>query len=513
MKKIFTLLLVACFSATLFGQILVSTEASKRNIILEELTGKTCQFCPDGHKIAQNLMKQYPDRFFAINVHQGGYASGTPNYTTPYGNALASQAGMGQNNTGYPAGTVNRQVFSGVALMGASYFLYDRGKWASCASKGLAEASPLNVAAKGTINSENRKLTLLVEVYYTGNSVEPTNKLTLAMMQNEILGPQTGGQQYYPEMMVGGQYRHMHMLRDFITGQWGVDVSPTMEGSFWSQIFEYDIPEHFNNIDVVLENLEFVVFVAENTKTIISGANVVVEFGTSYKIEASAGENGTISSEGELNYPSNVGTTYTFIPDADYEVEEVFIDGEPMGMAQATEYTFPLVDKEYTIHVTFRLATHTTSYIITASADENGTITPAGETTYSEGESATYTFTPAANYEVEEVFIDGEPMDMPQTTGYTFTELDKDHTIHVMFRLIESIKDVNGITIAVAPNPIKDQLFVTGMYDKLEIFSISGQILTTEYNQSSIDVNNLAKGIYFVKIQTNGQICTFKIVK
>jgi fibronectin type 3 domain-containing protein len=273
MKKLLSFLLVACFSATLFAQTIVSTEPSNRNIILEEFTGKTCQYCPDGHKRAQQLMAQYPGRFFAINVHQGGYASGTPNYTTPYGDALANQAGI----PGYPAGTVNRQVFQGVPLMTPTNFAYDRSRWASCANIGMAEPSCLNIAASGVINKTTRHLSLLVEVYYTGNATQSTNKLTVAMMQNEILGPQTGGSTWYPEMMVGGLYRHMHMLRDYVNGtQWGMEVSPTTAGSFWTHTFEYDIPQHFNNIDVVLDDLEFVVFVCENNQKIITGVEAII---------------------------------------------------------------------------------------------------------------------------------------------------------------------------------------------------------------------------------------------
>jgi len=76
-----------------------------------------------------------------------------------------------------------------------------------------------------------------------------------------------------------------------------------------------------------------------------------------------------------------------------------------------------------------------------------------------------------------------------------------------------SIKDVNEVAISIAPNPVNDRLYVTGMYDKLEVISISGQVLTTVYNQPSVDVSRLAKGIYFVKIQSNGQTTTFKVVK
>jgi len=658
MKKIFTLLLVACFSVTLFAQTIVSTEPSNRNVILEEFTGKTCQFCPDGHKRAQQLMNQYPDRFFAINVHQGGYASGTPNYTTPYGNALAQQAGMGAANTGYPAGTINRQAFAGVALMGSSQFLYDRGQWANATSKALIEPSCLNVAAEGTLDWNTRQLTLLVEVYYTGNAVQTTNKLTVAMLQNEILGPQTGGSQYYPEMMVGSLYRHMHMLRDFITGQWGMDVTPTTTGSFWSHTFEYSIPPHFNNIDVVLEDLEFLVYVAENEKTIISAAHanvthinlpeiggrldelneiqvldcsddarafmkiknvgqtVITSAEFSYtiaggdpqtyiwdnreitsmasdtvhlpafqiqpyqnqvvKVDLVKVNNETLPTSSKTitikkDVVSGVDTMKLIITTDQYASETTFkvfnpdgtvlLQGGPwgnLGGAGTTprEFDFiPTMDGCHRVEVydsygdginagygagNVKILDHTGSqiyynngqfgskltamvtignppppptYIITATAGENGTISPAGETEYEEGENAEYIFTPDSDYEVDEVFIDGELIDLEEATSYTFLAVNEDHTIHVTFKLVEGIKDINGVAISVAPNPIYDKLLVTGMYDKLEIVSISGQILITTYNQPVIDVNGLAKGFYLVKIQTNGQVRTFKVVK
>jgi len=726
MKKILLFLFVTGFLVTLFSQTIVSTTPSNRNMILEEFTGKACQYCPDGHKRAQLLMNQYPDRFFAINVHQGSYASGTPNYTTPYGNALATQAGI----PGYPAGTVNRQVFSGVSLMTPTNYAYSRDRWGQCAAIGLAQPSSLNVAAVGTLDVSTRHLTLLVEVYYTGNAVESTNKLTVAMLQSEILGPQTGATQYYPEMMVGNLYRHMHMLRDYVTGtQWGMDVTPTTSGSFWSYTFEYDIPKNINNIDVVLEDLEFIVFVAENQQTIITGSkanityvglpavaariegvteipivdcysdadayiklrnigqdpvtsaeiqysvagetpntfvwnkreitsmnsdtihlptfkvqpyqNQVVninlikinnqpitadpksitikkdfvkgdavmklvittdrycsettfqifnpdgtvllsggpwpdltgngttvrefdfiptmdgchkvevydaygdginagygagnvkildnqgnqiyynngQFGTKltatvgvnlnyFTITASAGGHGTISPTGAKEYVEGESVSYIFTPDPGYAVDKVLVDGAPVEFTNNC-YTFPAVDKDYTINVTFK---GTAYYKITATAGENGTIFPDGEKEFLVGENAEYIFTPNPNYVVDELFVDGVSVGFTNNS-YTFLVIDKDYTIHVTFKSTESIKDVNGVTISVAPNPVNDKLMVTGIYDKLEIFSLSGQILTTAYHQPFINVTHLAKGIYFVKIQSNGQICTFKVVK
>jgi hypothetical protein len=443
-------------------------------------------------------------------VHQGGYATGTPNYTTPYGNSLASQAGMGAANTGYPAGTVNRQAFTGVGVMGSSQYLYDRGRWGSCASIGLNQPSCLNIAAKGVIDPATRKLTLLVEIYYTADAEEITNKLTVAMLQNEILGPQTGGAANYPEMMVGGQYRHMHMLRDYVTAtQWGMSVSPTTEGTFWSHTFTYNIPEQINNVPVVLENLEFVVFVAENNKTIISGTEAIIDDNDAeYTITTSEEEHGSIVQRGDNVFPVGTQAIFTITPDEGYKTKEVFVNELPMNMAEATEFKY-FVFNDFSLRVTF-----TTAYTITASAGENGAISPMGETEYMEGNSATYTFTPDADYKIDEVLIDNVPVEIDlDATSYTFPAVDKDYTIHVTFKLIDGIKDVNGMAISIAPNPVNDQLYITGMYDKLEIFSISGQLLTTAYSQPTIDVNSLAKGIYFIKIQSNSQICTFKIIK
>jgi hypothetical protein len=95
--------------------------------------------------------------------------------------------------------------------------------------------------------------------------------------------------------------------------------------------------------------------------------------------------------------------------------------------------------------------------------------------------------------------------------------VEKNYKIHVIFKVgtqPESVKDINGVTISVAPNPVNDRLFVTGLYNKLEIVTVSGQVVSVMDNyQPSIDVSHLAKGVYFVKIYTNGASGNFKIVK
>ncbi|MBQ6068462.1 MAG: Omp28-related outer membrane protein [Bacteroidales bacterium] len=164
-----------------------------------------CQYCPLGHKATDYTLKAFPGRAFAINIHQGVFAT---QYATQWGNALAAQAGV----TGYPSATLNRHVFEGGNIH------IDPGQSYACAMQEMAKEAPVNVAATVDINPVSRLMVVKVEAYYPGNGPGNYNLLNVALVLNNVLGTQMGSS-YYPENMVGGQYRHMHILRHLLTGQ------------------------------------------------------------------------------------------------------------------------------------------------------------------------------------------------------------------------------------------------------------------------------------------------------
>ncbi len=116
------------------AQTFVSTTPENKNVILEEFTGISCGYCPDGHAIGQALHDANPNDVFLINIHTGSYATpqgpGT-DFNTSFGSAIASQSGL----SGYPAGTVNRHQFSMTQGGGTAM---SRGDWGSAASLILA---------------------------------------------------------------------------------------------------------------------------------------------------------------------------------------------------------------------------------------------------------------------------------------------------------------------------------------------------------------------------------------
>ena len=270
MKKFtFALMALLAFGFSLKAQQYVSTEPANRNVILEEFTGRSCTWCPSGHVIANQIMANNPGRVWAINVHAGGFSpTSYPNLNTADSESI--RAGFGV--TSFPSGVVNRSTGSAI----------DRGQWAGQSSNQLSQAAECNVAGMAVVNPETRMASITVEVYYTGNSSVDQNYLTVAMLQDSILGSQTGMGDN-PAQVIGNQYCHMHVLRDIInTSAWGDPISPTTQGTLITRTFEYTIPETIGNpngVVVDLNNIFFLAWVSERqqgtpTRPILNGCEL-----------------------------------------------------------------------------------------------------------------------------------------------------------------------------------------------------------------------------------------------
>ena len=256
MKK--TLLLAATLMLTgaMMAQSRVSTEVETRNVIIEEYTGVGCGYCPDGHARANAICESHEGHAWAINIHQGGYAAGS-GYETQWGDGLAGQYSI----SGYPCGTVNR---------GTS--MQDRGQWASAANTIVAQNSPVNMAASATIDPLSRTMTVEVEMYYTGDQTVTSNFLNVVLLQNNILGQQSNYGNYNSEYIEGSQYRHMHMLRDMLTGQWGEEITTVGSGTLVQRTYTYSIPNAIGAVEISnFEDLTVLAFVTETHKNIITG--------------------------------------------------------------------------------------------------------------------------------------------------------------------------------------------------------------------------------------------------
>jgi len=275
MKFIITLMMgFLSFIAT--SQTFVSTTPENRNVVLEEFTGIYCQFCPDGHLIAQGLHNANPTDIFLINIHTGGYADpnnpNDPDFNTLFGSAIANNSGL----AGYPAGTVNRSTFTGITPQGGpGTTALSRGDWSAAAADVLSQSSHVNVAAQASYDMSTGILTVNTETYFTLSATN-ANTLHVAVTQNNVPGPQTGALTYNPGGIITGPwnptYNHQHMFRHLMDGANGLEYNVTSAGTFVPNTHTWQMPNNLSTNqstngyfpDLDPTNLKVVAYIVDN---------------------------------------------------------------------------------------------------------------------------------------------------------------------------------------------------------------------------------------------------------
>jgi hypothetical protein len=267
-KSLFTMFL-ATAAVTASAQTIVGTVSTNKNVVLEELTGKTCGYCPDGHRIGNLIYTNNPGRVILLNIHTGGYASGTPNYRTGWGDNVGSLYSV----SGYPTGAVNRTDF-GAGVM------HSRGSWTTNSSTTLAQSSPVNIAANAAVDLDTRLMTVDVEAYYTADGTGTSNRVHVVVTQDNVPGPQSGASFNPTAILPNGDYNHMHMVRYAMTPNAGDAISSVTATSLYSNQYTHTFPAAINGIAVNIADLKTVAYVsgAAATAAIETGAEATMSF-------------------------------------------------------------------------------------------------------------------------------------------------------------------------------------------------------------------------------------------
>ncbi|MDR2968349.1 MAG: hypothetical protein LBV32_01940 [Tannerellaceae bacterium] len=142
------------------------------------------------------------------------------------------------------------------------------------------------------------------------------------------------------------------------------------------------------------------------------------------------------------------------------------------------------------------------TFTITASSDEHGTITPEGALKVEEGSYIGFTFMPYTDYEIAEVKVDGQIVEI--TSGsYTFTNISADHTIAVTFRRKQNPPTANTEVAAGLKVRTQDgQLHVSGLTpgESWIVYSMTGVIIRQGIAaDSEVIIPLSARGVYILK--------------
>ena len=260
MKNIFILSSLTIWASVVTAQgIPVSQNTSNRNALLEEFTGVNCQFCPDGHRIADELVAANPGRVVAVNIHSGSYASDPTDFRIQDGESLDNTFSI----SGYPTGVVSRAQGNATS---------SRGAWAGQISPILSETSYVNLGMQADWDITTNEATITLQAYFTGNSTASSERLHLYLLQDDIEGKQSAGSTYYPEMVLpNGLYNHKKMLRNMFFGLNGITLPNNSLGSLFDTTFSVSIQDFYpsvsgsTNVMTEIGKMSFVLFTTDQS--------------------------------------------------------------------------------------------------------------------------------------------------------------------------------------------------------------------------------------------------------
>ena len=179
------------------------------------------------------------------------------------------------------------------------------------------------------------------------------------------------------------------------------------------------------------------------------------------------------------------------------------------------------------ITVTFEAPPITNHTIQVVNTD--GTVSPSGQVSVSNGSNQTFTITAPAGRHINEVYADG--VDVSSTANfvttdnvhgtYTFYNVTADHTFFVTYQedgQDDGIGSFAETPVSIVPNPATDHVLVSSPMpiETLEVFDLSGRRVMTAVpagNTLQLAVSDLESGVYFVRLLTGGETVVRKFVK
>lgn len=298
MKKVLSVVLSSLTALGTYAQLDPGTDPQNKNVLLEDLTGIHCGYCPDGAKKADAFRASNPGRVVIIGNHCSGYS--TPgaypddkDFRTNEGNAVDkfSIKHTAPSNGGYPAGNINRRMHSQTYDPG--FTGTSRTYWAGVGATVMSEPSPVNLAAEAYYYPGSTEIHVNVAGYYTADG-DGSDYLSVAILQDNLDSYQSGASGYTARIQSSGLYRQMDVLRKYLTpmsvAEMGEEIGVTTETTRFDRSYTYDASEPIvhswtgttvtvSDVPANVEDMHVVVFVTEDLafSEVITAIDVDIE--------------------------------------------------------------------------------------------------------------------------------------------------------------------------------------------------------------------------------------------
>lgn len=223
-------------------------------VLLEDYTGVKCNNCPAAAEVANNLQSQYGEHLVVLGIHPKGAqqlpVGGFPDFRTDDGNDWNDYF----NIAAYPTGMVNRQETIGQA------------SWIAAVENVIGGDAPVRLIVKSEYDDATRELRLSIHSKFLQNVASDDVRLTVCMMENNIIGKQVT-----PDGVVD-DYVHRHVFRGTADGlTWGRVLSSAgsiSAGSNFITNMKFTVDENYN-----AEEFYIVAFITDhNTREVLMAA-------------------------------------------------------------------------------------------------------------------------------------------------------------------------------------------------------------------------------------------------
>jgi hypothetical protein len=197
--------------------------------------------------------------------------------------------------------------------------------------------------------------------------------------------------------------------------------------------------------DVLIDNVSSGPVSSYTFSNIVSNHTISASFAIiTYTLTASSGPGGNITPSGTIVVNTGTSRTYSISPSVGYYIADVKADNSSVG--PVSTYTFNNITNNHTISVTFAHIT----FIISASTETGGIITPYGANAVNYGADAAYTIIPDVGYIIKDVKADG--VSVGNVSSYTFHSVTAAHTISATFkRITVTITATTGTGGSISP--------------------------------------------------------------
>lgn len=262
----------------------------EKKVVVEEVTGAWCGYCPDGAVKLKQILTTIPNSI-GIAVHNGDGMSFAE------GDALNTAY-----ISGFPSGLIDRYKFADAATVEN-----ERELWLSRVNERMSTVVPVAVYATNTFDQVTRILSVNVSATFYGNFNGAGYRFNCFLLEDSCSGTGSDWNQanYYntnaghPMYGLGNPilgYQHMHVLRAMLGGTWGTATSipaNITDGSTYTHDYTYTLPSNMKPKDmklvVLVENYDL----NPNKREILNA--------TEYDLDGFVGVN-KINDESKLNY-------------------------------------------------------------------------------------------------------------------------------------------------------------------------------------------------------------------